>query len=292
LDAELLYRDAARRYRDAAFRIRIAVAAAALDHGLLELAGATISPPAGPDAPAGGVPRPEHGTYAVHRPGRREAAALGAALSALDVPPRPRLATSGPPGHGGISMPADLADPGEAAAAFRLSPLADEAARSTGPAAVRVFVSYRWRNWPSARMLMPALTARFGADRVFLDAEAIRGGELVQERIFGALSDAAVMLVVIDRDWLTIAGQGGARRLDDPDDWVRQEIRYALARGLHIIPVLIGDARRPEAAELPAEIAVLAHRKAVELRQASASADIERLLADVEAAQRHGVGPS
>ncbi len=58
------------------------------------------------------------------------------------------------------------------------------------------------------------------------------------------------MVVVIGPDWLTVANERG-RRLDDPDDHVRQEIEAALRSGLPLIPALVGGAPVPPVDALP-----------------------------------------
>src|SRR5207253_2698259 len=55
------------------------------------------------------------------------------------------------------------------------------------------------------------------------------------------------------------------RRIDDPADFVRLEIAYALERNLPIIPILISNTRMPRAEELPKAIEGLAFRNALSL---------------------------
>ena len=53
------------------------------------------------------------------------------------------------------------------------------------------------------------------------------------------------MLVLIGQSWLTAVEEDGSRRLDNPRDWVVQEIEAALARDVTVIPVLVDGARMP-----------------------------------------------
>jgi hypothetical protein len=39
--------------------------------------------------------------------------------------------------------------------------------------------------------------------------------------------------------WLTLTAENGGRRIDQPDDWVAEEIGIALRRGTPVIPVLL-----------------------------------------------------
>ena len=72
-----------------------------------------------------------------------------------------------------------------------------------------------------------------------------------------------MLLAVIGPRWL--AAEDDARRLDDPQDWVRLEIEAAMKREVRIIPVLVDGARMPSAGELPPSLRGLARRQAVTL---------------------------
>ena len=74
----------------------------------------------------------------------------------------------------------------------------------------------------------------------------------------------------------------GRRRIDDPQDWVVQEISAALQRGLRVIPVLVEGAEMPVASELPGPLAPLVNRQALPLRHSSFSADLTRLMAGID----------
>ena len=74
-----------------------------------------------------------------------------------------------------------------------------------------------------------------------------------------------MLLALIGDQWLTVTDVNGRRRLDDPDDFVRLEIQAALTRNVRIIPILVDGARMPRAEELPAGLAGLARRQALEL---------------------------
>jgi hypothetical protein len=66
--------------------------------------------------------------------------------------------------------------------------------------------------------------------------------------------------------------------MDDPGDFVRLEIEAALTRGVRVIPVLVDGARMPRPDQLPAGLAPLARRQAIELSHARFSADLAGLL--------------
>jgi formylglycine-generating enzyme required for sulfatase activity len=96
-----------------------------------------------------------------------------------------------------------------------------------------------------------------------------------------------VFLAVIGDAWLATSGPDGSRRLDDAADWVRIEIEAALAREILVIPVLVGTAPVPKAAELPESLLELAFRHGVRVRpNPDFRHDVERLIRGIEA----GVG--
>ena len=88
------------------------------------------------------------------------------------------------------------------------------------------------------------------------------------------------VLVLIGPRWLE-ARIDGARRLDDPADFVRQEVATALASGKPVIPLLVGGALMPGEADLPAPLAGLARRQAVVLSDGGWQGDVARLVASL-----------
>jgi hypothetical protein len=147
-----------------------------------------------------------------------------------------------------------------------------------------VFISYRRDDSAGhTRALATQLKETFGADRIFLDVDDIRGGENFIQTIEQAGYATRGLLAVIGKHWLSAADDAGARRLDDPNDYVRAEIRTALERGIHVIPVLVGDAELPPAERLPADLHALTSRNAVEIRHARFKDDVEHLARDLQA---------
>ena len=147
-----------------------------------------------------------------------------------------------------------------------------------------VFISYRRDDSAGhTRALATQLKETFGADRIFLDVDDIRGGDNFIEQIEHAGYATRALLAVIGKHWLTAADDAGAPRFDDPDDYVRAEIRTALERGIHVIPVLVGDAELPPAERLPADLRALISRNAVEIRHARFKDDVEHLASDLQA---------
>ena len=144
-----------------------------------------------------------------------------------------------------------------------------------------LFISYRRDDRPGfAGRLAEALEKVFGPENVFRDIEDIGPGEDFVEVIERQLRDVDTMLVVIGPAWLT-ANSNGVRRLDEPKDFVREEIRAGLQSARHVLPVLVGGAAMPSEADLPLDIRPLGRRQAVVLSDANWSADVARLIETV-----------
>ena len=143
----------------------------------------------------------------------------------------------------------------------------------------RIFLSYRREetDFP-AGWLHDRLAAHFGRDQVFRDVDDIPLGASFPEVIAKAVASCDVLLALIGFQWVTITDEEGKRRLDDPNDFVRLEIEAALQRGVLVIPILVRGAKMPPAQQLPASLAELVHRNALELSPTSFDFDIGRLL--------------
>jgi hypothetical protein len=173
------------------------------------------------------------------------------------------------------------------AAGSRPSPLSPDPSEL---ADVKVFISYRRDDSEGhAGRMRDWLVRRFGEERVFQDVDSIDPGEDFVDKLGQKLAECDVVLAVIGRQWLTATDPGGFRRIDDPRDWVRLEIEMALERGVTIIPVLVRGAKMPGEADLPASLAPLARRNAIQIGPQWA-ADVERLRDAIERAARR-TGP-
>jgi hypothetical protein len=115
-----------------------------------------------------------------------------------------------------------------------------------------------------------------------MDVSAIAVGTDFVDQVERAISNADVSLVVIGPGWLDATDSEGRRRLDDPEDHVRSEVRSALASPYPVVPVLVGDALLPTEEQLPEDLAALARRQAVELRDETWSEDVETLVRRLE----------
>lgn len=154
-----------------------------------------------------------------------------------------------------------------------------------------IFISYRRTDAPAhAGRLYDRLVERFGAAGVFKDLDSMEPGADFVEVIEATIARCDALIAVIGRDWLA-ADRDGARRLDDPADWVRLEIANALARRIRVVPVLVAGAPMPSAADLPEDLRALARRHAVELSETAWRAQVDQLMdALARAAPAHAAG--
>ena len=151
-----------------------------------------------------------------------------------------------------------------------------------------IFVSYRRSGAKhAAYRLRDKLRHEFGDDQVFLDLDNIPAGARFADVIRDTIARARVVVVVIGPDWLDMRDADGRRRLDDPEDWVRQEVETALRANVEVIPVLVDGVNDIDATKLPATM-----RGLVDLNYAVLSPsethwhfDTDRLM---EAIARHG----
>src|SRR5262249_16434843 len=81
----------------------------------------------------------------------------------------------------------------------------------------------------------------------------------------------------------------GQRLLHNPDDFIAVEIAAALARKIHVVPVLVNGAHMPRASELPESLKPLARRQAVEIDQNYFDEDVETLIEVVREALNGGL---
>ena len=155
-----------------------------------------------------------------------------------------------------------------------------------------IFLSYRRTDVPGhAGRLYDRLVDRFGEASVFKDLDSMEPGADFGAVIEDAVARCDALIAVIGRDWLA-TDEGGLRRLDAPDDWVRLEIGNALKRQVRVIPVLVEGARMPSAADLPADLQALARRHAVELSESAWNPQVRLLIDALEALVATAAAPA
>ena len=119
----------------------------------------------------------------------------------------------------------------------------------------RIFINYRRADSiGTAGRLRDRLAQSFGQQNIFMDVDSIPAGVDFVADLNSQVAACSVFLAVIGPNWLDAKDESGARRLDNPDDFVTIEIAAALARDIReisVIPVLVDDARMPRADQLP-----------------------------------------
>jgi hypothetical protein len=129
-----------------------------------------------------------------------------------------------------------------------------------------------------AGRLADALSERVGPKNVFQDVLDIAPGQDYTAVIDRALDNSDALLAVIGPGWLTASTPQGSPRLFAADDYVRLEITRALDRDVRVVPVLVGGAALPAAAELPDALQALAQRQAVVLHDETWHQDVDGLV--------------
>src|ERR1700682_3241130 len=158
----------------------------------------------------------------------------------------------------------------------------------------KIFINYRRGDDPQAAgRLFDRLQDVFEPQQLFLDVDNIAPGLDFMRVLDERVAECDVVLAVIGKGWIDARDATGARRLDDPDDFVRIEITSALNQGKRVIPVLIGDTPMPHQEQLPQALRPLARRNAVRLTHERFRADTQGLvkalqlaLAEIEEARR------
>ena len=139
-----------------------------------------------------------------------------------------------------------------------------------------VFLNYRREDTAGyAGRLYDLLKSRFPG-RVFLDYGEIAPGSDFVVAIEAAVGRSAVLIALIGKNWLA----GG--RLRNPADFLRLEIAAALQRNIPVIPVLVGGASLPDAAELPEDLSALLRRQAIAIGDADWEGGTELLVRALE----------
>ena len=129
-----------------------------------------------------------------------------------------------------------------------------------------VFISYRRAGGESLACLI-AERLRRQEVRVFYDVESLRSGKF-NEMIFRVIEKCADVIVVLPPNSLD--------RCRDPEDWVRKEVAFAIAKGKNIIPVIMRGFEFPE--DLPEEIAELKNFNGITANMEYFDASFQKLM--------------
>lgn len=156
------------------------------------------------------------------------------------------------------------------------------------PAHWAFFISYRRdQSGYIARSLRATLAAQLGGKSVFLDEKTIPPGQPFPQEITQAILGCSVMLVIIGPYWLNARdAKTDERRLDQPGDWVRQEIEEGLRNDKTlVVPVLVDGASVPSKADLPPSIQALSDRQAFQVAGDDVPGEVEVLIEQIRQRQ-------
>lgn len=146
-----------------------------------------------------------------------------------------------------------------------------------------IFINYRRQtDAGTAGRIYDSLNRALPGVSIFMDVDKLAPGEDFEEGLQRSLSQCQVLLAVIGPQWTTMVDASGQPRLSKDDDFVRKEVATALAKGVRVIPVLVGGAKLPQAAELPADLKLLVKRQTVEIRHERFNDDVQALAKAIE----------
>jgi hypothetical protein len=143
-----------------------------------------------------------------------------------------------------------------------------------------VFISYRRSDSIEVTgRIYDYLERDFGREVIFKDLDSIPPGIDFRKHLDKELAKCDIFIAVIGNTWLQAQDQNGSRRIDNPNDWVRLEIKSALRRNIPVIPLLVSGATLPQESELPDDIKDLASRNTMNIRpDPDFRQDINRLI--------------
>lgn len=143
----------------------------------------------------------------------------------------------------------------------------------------KIFINYRRGDDPgNTGRLFDRLQEAFQPEQLFMDVDSIAPGLDFVRVLEEQVGQCDALLAVIGKGWIDARDDTGARRLDNPEDFVRIEIESALKQDKRVIPVLVGDSHMPRPEELPEAIRPLARRNAVRLTHERFRADAQGLI--------------
>jgi hypothetical protein len=147
----------------------------------------------------------------------------------------------------------------------------------------KIFLCYRREDTQGfARGIYESLASKYGHEQVFRDIDSTPAGVKYSIWIESRVGQCSVMIVLIGGTWLSAKDRAGQRRLDLPEDWVRQEIEAALKRDIPIIPVRVQGAPMPSDDELPPSIADLTGFQSAEITDSRWAFDVGLLIQAID----------
>ena len=141
----------------------------------------------------------------------------------------------------------------------------------------KVFISYRRSDSQAQTGRLYDRLNRAFPGMFFRDVSEIGVGVDFVSHVERAVGASVALIAVIGPTWVSASDERG-RRLDNPDDFVRVEVRTALARKIRVIPVLVGNADMVDEAQLPDDLKPLARWNAIKIVEEYYDQAIEKLV--------------
>ena len=147
----------------------------------------------------------------------------------------------------------------------------------------KIFLNYRREETSGhAGRLYDRLSQHFGADQIFMDLDTLKPGVDFTQDIDQAVGQCEVMVSLVGNRWLVLPDESGGPRINNPEDWVRLEIKSALDRNIPVVPVLVQRASMPSKSQLPSNLEQFTRRQAFELLDNRFHQDADNLIDRLE----------
>src|SRR6202166_3738836 len=130
----------------------------------------------------------------------------------------------------------------------------------------KIAISYRRADSEAMTgRIFDRLIAHYGKDAIFRDIDDIPPGIDFRVHINQTLLKTHILLAIVGPQWLGMASDGNADRIQEECDPVRGDVETALPRRVPLIPVLIGSTKMPSSDLLPPSLKDFAFRNAVKV---------------------------
>jgi TIR domain len=146
----------------------------------------------------------------------------------------------------------------------------------------KITISYRRTDSDATGRIFDRLVQRYGRDSVFRDIDDIPFGIDFRKVVNDTLRGTDVLIAVVGPNWRG-GRRGGRARINEDNDLVRIELETALQTNIPVIPVLVGGAVMPKAAELPETLRDFSFRNAANIDSGrNFDTDVERLMRSMD----------
>lgn len=145
----------------------------------------------------------------------------------------------------------------------------------------KIFINYRRGDTTAGYAISLYQLFNVYFEKVFLDVNDINIGEDFNVRILKELKETEVLVVLIGKNWLSISYPNGKRRLDNPKDFVRKEIVYALKKNILIVPIIFDNVEIPKTEDLPTVLNKLVTKNFFRIHHEKFFEDVDKLIQNI-----------